>query len=196
SDWPTSGQLQAINLSAAYEEGKAPILKNISFEICGGEKVGIVGRTGAGKSSLVNTLFRLIEPLRKQSLYLDGRDVAELGLHDLRHRMAIIPQVPFLFSGTIRQNLDPFDKIKAGGGDEKLWGALETVCLAQLVKDLPCGLESLVSDGGGFSVGQRQLFCLARALVTEAKVIVMDEATANVDLDTDAIIQSVSPFLL
>jgi len=189
SDWPSSGRLQAINLSAAYEEGKPPILKNVSFEISGGEKVGVVGRTGAGKSSLVNTLFRLIEPLRKQSLYLDGRDVTEIGLHDLRHRMAIIPQVPFLFSGTIRQNLDPFDKIKAGEGDEKLWKALETVRLAQTVKDLPGGLESLVSDRGGFSVGQRQLFCMARALVTEAKVIVMDEATANVDLDTDAIIQ-------
>ncbi|XP_069823859.1 ATP-binding cassette sub-family C member 8 [Dendropsophus ebraccatus] len=186
-NWPDRGEIQIQNLSVRYDSSLKPVLKHVNAHITPGQKIGICGRTGSGKSSFSLAFFRMVDTFQGR-IIIDGIDIAKLPLQTLRSRLSIILQDPILFSGSIRFNLDPENKCT----DCVLWEALEIAQLKPVVKALPGGLDAAVTEGGeNFSAGQRQLFCLARAFVRKSSILIMDEATASIDMATENILQKV-----
>ncbi|PKA63427.1 ABC transporter C family member 3 [Apostasia shenzhenica] len=184
-NWPSMGEVDLYDLQVRYASHLPLVLRGLTCKFPGGMKTGIVGRTGSGKSTLIQTLFRLVDPTAGQIL-IDGIDILTIGLHDLRSKLSIIPQDPTMFEGTVRTNLDPLGEYT----DEQIWEALDCCQLGEEVRKKESKLDSIVTENGeNWSVGQRQLVCLGRVILKKSKILVLDEATASVDTNTDSLIQ-------
>ncbi|KYR00638.1 ABC transporter C family protein [Tieghemostelium lacteum] len=186
-NWPHTGKIEFKNVEIKYRDNMDPVIRDLSFTIEGNEKIGIVGRTGSGKSTIGGSLLRLVE-CSEGTILIDGIDISQVSLNDLRQRLSVVPQDPFIFSGSLRLNVDPFDQ----STDEEIWNALEKVQLKKQVQNLPMKLQSQMNEAGeGWSVGEKQLLCLCRALLRNSKIILLDESSASLDFGTDQIIKKV-----
>jgi ABC-type multidrug transport system fused ATPase/permease subunit len=189
--WPDKGEITLKNLRMRYRAETPLVLKGLNVTIHGGERIGVVGRTGSGKSSLLLTLLRLVEPSLEEGDYqaplsIDGVDVLRIGLKDLRSKLGIIPQNPVLFSGTVRSNIDPFDEYS----DKQIWDALSRCGMKESVENMPGMLNASIAEyGENLSAGMRQMLVLGRALLKQCRILLLDEATSSVDYETDREIQ-------
>jgi ATP-binding cassette subfamily C (CFTR/MRP) protein 1 len=190
-NWPQEGKIRFENYSVRYRPTTEVVLKNLNFQIEGNEKVGVVGRTGSGKSTICLCLFRILEPL-EGTIYIDDEDITKMGLDILRRNMTIIPQDPCLMEGSLKYNIDPFETAQ----DDEIIQILKKIGFEYTESDDKILNRKIEQGGSNLSVGEKQLVCIARAILRKTKIIVMDEATANIDMKTEEKIQNALEYVL
>lgn len=180
-NWPEQGNMEFRDVSLRYRPTTEIVLNKLSFKINPGEKVGVVGRTGAGKSTICLAISRIVEIFEGQ-IFIDGVDIGKIKLHDLRSRITVIPQDPTMFTGTLRFNLDP----ENNNTEEEILDLMNKAQLQNLIDNDPAGINQMVSENGSnLSSGERQLICICRAILRKSKMVILDEATSNIDVVTE-----------